>query len=55
VSNHSKNLITSCNTQLDHWGINTDHLIIITELNLKADVEEDVKIPNFQSVDWGKF
>jgi endonuclease/exonuclease/phosphatase family metal-dependent hydrolase len=55
VSNHSENLITSCNTQPDHWGINTNHLLIITELNLKADIEEDVEIPNFQSVDWGNF
>jgi hypothetical protein len=55
MSNHSENLITSCDTQLDHWGINTNHLLIITELNLKADVEEDVEIPNFQSIDWGKF
>ena len=39
--------------QLDHWGINTDHLLILTELNLKADVAENVKIFNFRSVKVG--
>jgi endonuclease/exonuclease/phosphatase family metal-dependent hydrolase len=55
MSDHSRNLITSCDTQPDHWGINTDHLPILMELNLKADIEEDVKIPNFWSIDWGNF
>ena len=55
VSDHSENIVTSCDTQPDHWGINTDHLPILTVLNLKADIVEDAEIPNFRSVDWGDF
>ena len=55
VSDHSENIVTSCDTQPDHWGINTDHLPILTELNLKAHVAENVEILNFRSVDWGDF
>jgi hypothetical protein len=55
ISDHSKNILTPCNTQPDHWGINTDHLPILTELNLKADVVEDAEIPNYRNMDWDNF
>jgi hypothetical protein len=39
----------------DQRGINTNHLPILTELNLRANVVEEGKIPNFRNVDWEDF
>ena len=55
ISEHSVSMITSCNTLPDHRGINTDHLPILTELNLAMDTLEVDPIPNFREVDWDKF
>ena len=55
VSDHSENILLSCDTLPDHRGINTDHLPILTELNLKADIAEDAEILNYWNVDWGDF
>ena len=41
--------------QPNQRGINTDHLPILTELNLKADIAAEVEIPNFRNVDWEEF
>ena len=35
ISEHSENLVISCDTLTEHRGANTDHLPIRTELNLK--------------------
>jgi hypothetical protein len=55
LSDHSENTLISCNTLPEHRGINTDHLPILTELNLAITqtIEED--IPNFRDVDWEEF
>jgi hypothetical protein len=55
ISVHSENMLITCNTLPDQRGINTDHLPILTELNLRANVVEEGKIPNFQNVDWEDF
>jgi len=55
ISDHSENTITTCDTQPDQWGINTDHLPILTDMNLRADTEEADEIPNFREVDWAEF
>jgi len=47
LSNHSKNILISCKTQPDQWGINTDHLPIQTVLDLKAEQLDSAEIPNF--------
>jgi len=47
ISDHSENLLISCDAQLDQRGVNTDHLPILTELNLKADVAPEEEIHNF--------
>ena len=52
LSDHSDNILISCNTQPDHWGINTDHLPIRTELDLKAVQTEIGEIPNYREADW---
>jgi len=55
ISDHSKSLLIACDTQPDHRGINTDHLPILTELNLQVDVTPEEEIHNFCKVDWDKF
>ena len=55
LSDHSENLLISCNMQPDQRGINTDHLPILTELNLNADIAPEKEIHNFQNVDWDEF
>jgi len=55
ISEHSVSMVTACNTLPDHRGINTDHLPILTELNLATDILEVNPIPNFREVDWDEF
>ena len=55
ISDHSKNILVSCDTQPDHWGLNTDHLLILMVLDLKAEISENAEISNFQDVDWEAF
>ena len=47
ISDHSINTLISCETLPDHWGINMDHLPILTVLNLSAEHVEEQEIPNF--------
>ena len=55
ISEHSMDLVLACKTQPDYRGINTDHLPILTEINLQASLTEDTASPNFRDVDWGEF
>ena len=55
ISDHSESLLITCDTLPDQRGINTDHLPILTELNLRANVVAEGEIPNFRNVDWEDF
>ena len=55
ITDHSDNILISCDTQPDHWGLNTDHLPIQTVLDLKAEQTEEVEVPNFRDADWESF
>lgn len=55
LSDHSENLLISCDMQLDQRGINTNHLPILMELNLIADIMLEEEMHNFQNVDWDDF
>jgi len=55
LSEQSHNLLILCDTQLKHHGINTDHLPIITELDLDADIAEETTMPNYRDVNWDEF
>ena len=55
ISDHSINALISCNVQPDHWGVNTDHLPILTELSLSVEHTAEQEIPNFRNVDWEEF
>ena len=55
VSEHSVNMVTSCNTRADLRGINTDHLPILMELNLDIGTNEAEPHLNFRDIDWDDF
>ena len=55
LSDHSEYLLTSCYTQTDLRGINTDHLPIITELDLEINIAEETTAPNYRDVNWEEF
>jgi len=55
ISEHSENMLIACDTFADQIGINTDHLPILTELNLAANIIAERPIPNFRNVDWEVF
>ena len=52
---HSTDLITICDTVTSKRGINTDHLPILTKLNLTAALMEESNTHNFRDVDWDEF
>lgn len=55
ISEHSVNMVNTCNTLVEHRGINTDHLPILTELDLETDIHDPDPFPNFREVDWEGF
>jgi exonuclease III len=55
LSEHSKNILISCEIQTKHRGIRTDHLPIMTELNLEANTIKEEPIQNFCDIDWEEF
>jgi len=55
LSEHSENLLITCNTVTDQRGINTDHLPIITELSLATNTVAEPPFLNFRNVDWEAF
>jgi len=55
ISDHSENILVSCDTQPDHWGLNMDHLPILMVLDMKAEISENTEISNFRDVDWEAF
>jgi len=55
ISEHSLDLISSCNIWADLRGINTDHLPILTELDLTIGINKMVPHLNFRDGDWDDF
>ena len=51
----SENMLISCNTQTEHRGINTDHLLIVTKLELSLRINEEKLVHNFREVNWEGF
>jgi len=48
-------MLISCDTQTDLRGILTDHLLIITVLDLEIEPAADTPFTNFREVDWEEF
>jgi len=55
ISEGSVDAVIACDTLIDHRGINTDHVPVLTELNLGLVTNETKPIPNFRDVDWDEF
>jgi len=55
ISEESLGVLIACNALTDHRGINTDHIPILTELNLGVATNVAKPIPNFKDVDWDEF
>ena len=55
ISDHSEDMLISCDTRMDQQGLLTDHLPILTELNLQLGLIADKPFTNFREVDWAEF
>ena len=55
LSEHTSEMIISCDTKPKVRGINTDHLPILTKLHLKISITEEEPIYNFRNVNWENF
>jgi endonuclease/exonuclease/phosphatase family metal-dependent hydrolase len=55
ISEHSTELIIRCDTTTLKRGVNTDHLPILTKLDLATEMTEEKTTHNFRDVDWRKF
>ena len=55
LSEHSSELLISCDTETRFRSINTDHLPIVTKLSLESPSSPPSSLPNFRDVDWSEF
>ena len=56
LSDHSANILTACDTLPEERGISTDHIPILTEINLAiAQTVAAESAPNFREVNWEEF
>ena len=55
ISDHSADLITTCDTVTTERGMNTDHLPILTKINLATLIADESATHNFRDVDWPEF
>ena len=55
MSKVSLNVIITCNALTNHRGINTDHIPIVTKLNMGVAISKAKPIPNFRDIDWKEF
>ena len=55
ISEHSDHMLISCDMQMGLRGILTDHLPIITVLDLEIEPAADTPFTNFREVDWDEF
>lgn len=55
MSDHSTDILLSCDMLPEQCGVCTDHLSVLTKLDLSAAVTPPKSTPNFREVDWQKF
>ena len=55
ISDHSTDLLISCDTETRFRSIKTDHLPVITKLSLCITSSEPSAYRNFRDVDWSEF
>ena len=55
LTDHSIDMLISCNTLLEQCGVCTDHLPILTKLDLLVSEAPPKAMHNFREVDWEQF
>jgi hypothetical protein len=55
ISDTSENILVTCDTLTQHRGVKTDHLPILTKLDLEVNTTEVEPMFNFHEVDWEEF
>jgi len=55
ITEASTSAVIACNVLTNHRGINTNHVPILTELNLGIAISKVKPTPNFRDVDWEEF
>ena len=55
ISDHSIDMIETCTTKTRFHSIKTDHLPVITKLNIEIPITQPPPTRNFREVDWGEF
>jgi len=55
ISEHSTDIIESCNMESRFRSIKTNHLPVVTKLNLEVPTAQPTVFCNFRKVDWGDF
>ena len=52
---HTMEAITTCNTLQDEQGVNTDHVLVVTVMDMELTKAPMQTARNFRDVDWSKF
>jgi len=52
---HSEEIVVSCTTDPGQRGPKTDHIQVLTELNLEVPVAPETNIQNYRAVNWKEF
>ena len=55
VTEHTLDRILTCKAHLNNRGLNTDHVPIVTKIDVSLAQTADAKTKNFRDVDWDKF
>lgn len=55
ISEHSTDMVEVCDTETRLRGLKTDHLPVLTALNLEIPIAQPANIRNYREVDWGEF
>ena len=55
LSDHSTDLLVSCDTETRFRSTKTDHLPVVTKLSLETPSSPPSSLPNFRDVDWSEF
>ena len=48
-------MVEVCNTETCLYGLKTDHLPMLTALNLEIPIAQPTNIHNYHEIDWGEF
>ena len=55
VTENTTDILISCEAKVNDKGLNTDHIPIVTRLDVKVGKTPETKTNNYRNVDWEKF